>query len=756
MRCIRLLCLLPIFYCAGSFAHPLEDGLAISDPEVVHLLETKGFAFSDLIALRAPNAGECKPAPGGSKNGKIFARWPLCFVATKLKERVGAAQKLSLDPTAQAEADQSTRFPIDFFDDDNATLTLVGVVNRMDRAFRPARNIGTNRAAACGEIRFIYRFGYRETIAGEFVASRLPLTLNLVMRARRPAQTEDCAAIAKRWLDVRGRLAALKSSEPAAIAQMYVDDRGPLSLLKADQIDRIEINMQILRLPASTKQDFGTHAEYLLSVFNWDRDRKIFDADVLENQIDRNLQLGDRSNAAAFRAKLAKFKKFLFSDESLFDLDRGEIIIPIDFLARSAISVAPGGSGRSQNGPLNALLGSKEDCEDKTKRQSVICLDEIDAVRKAYETRHNPLKNIKSAAGFVVRVNDISCTGCHQTRAIAGFHFTGSDRADVFAANAVFVPGSAHFFGDLPRRAAILQQIANGTKITAVNFSRGFSARPERRFETALQATTLLDGWGAACNLKAGHDNADKSFSDWTCGPGLTCTSYMPSAQDPDRGICAAPAPAAEIGDPLEYGDVKTYSFGSDEYHRDEPNKVQGYLGQDTSLNIVDGKTLAQRLHLPQGPPADRFVAAQQEAFTKRGTGGFPGGMLRTECCERLPTNATCGQVAVDGFNNCLDNKTMPFTKCFENFVNYAGLRACDAATPCREDYICLRPMLNQIDVQKAYQDLKPLDRQYSCAKPDDKWLPRANMGTCIPPYFVLQFRADKHHTTTVAEPGRN
>jgi hypothetical protein len=747
MRCVRLLLfVVPMLSCDVSSAHPLEDGLVVSDPEVVHVIESRGFGFSDLIALRAPNADECKAVLSGPKNGKLFARWPLCYVAKTLKERVDAAQKDTLDSKARENATEDTRFPVDFFDDDNATLTLVGIVNRMDRTFRPARNIGTNRAAACGEIRFIYRFGYRETIAGEPVASRLPLTLNLVMRARRPGQTEDCAAIARRWLDVPVRLAAMKDPDAAAIAQIYMDSRGPLSLLKPDQIDRIEVNMQILRLPALTKQDFGTHAEYLLSVFNWDRN--------LENQIDRNLGLSSRSDAA-FPAKLAKLKSFLFADASLFDLDRGQIIVPIEFLARSAVSVAPGGTGRSQNGPLNALLGSEDDCKNQAKRQFVICPDEIESVRLAYEKRHNPLKNIRSVAGFVMRVNDSACTGCHQTRAIAGFHFPGADRSDVFAANAVFVPGSAHFFGDLPRRAAILRQIADGTNVSVVNFSRGFSARPERRFAADLASTTLLDGWGAACNVKAGHADADVSFGDWTCAAGLACAPYMPSPQDPDRGICVSATPA-EIGDPLESGHVKTETFGDDQYLRDAPNEVRAYEGKDTSLNTVDGKSLSERLHLPAGPPASRFVAAQQEGFVKLQTGGFPGGMLRTECCERLPANATCGQVAVDGFNRCLDDKATPFTACFKNFVNYAGLRACDVAHPCREDYICLRPMLDQGAVQTAYKKLQPLNRQYSCDKPDDSWLARSSMGTCIPPYFVLQFRADKHHTMTGTELGKN
>jgi hypothetical protein len=744
-----------LFLCGApsAAAHPLEDGLVISDPEVTHALEATGFRFSDLIASRIDNSKECKSTPAGERIGKLFGRPPLCRVAEILKERVSKAQRFSLDSIAKSSATSDTHFPVDFFDDDNATLTLVGVVNRMDRTFRPTRDIGTSRADSCGEIRFIYRFGYQEAIAGENVASRLPLTLNLVMRARRPGQQEDCSSIARSWLDIPALLKTLGDAPSAESVAKILASKGPLRFLKPDQIDRIETNMQILRLPALTKEDFGTHAEYLLTVFNWDRDRKIFDPNVLENQIDPNLGLGDRSDREAFNRKMARLKAFLFRDDNLFDLDRGQVIIPAEFLARSAVSVAPGGSGRSQNGPLNALLGSKSDCLDQEKRRSVFCIDELDAVIGAYERRNSPLKQIKSASGFVMRVNDSSCTGCHQTRAVAGFHFTGADREDVFTANAVFVPGSPHLFGDLPRRAAILRQLASGTKIGAVNFSRGFSARPESRFASALASTTLFDGWGAACNMKNGTPAVEKSFSDWTCGAGLKCVPYMSSGSDPDRGICASKG-TTEIGDPLETGKISTKRFGDDTYTRTDPNQVQAYGEKDTSLNLVNGETLAARLHLPKGPPTDSFVAAQQEAWQKEKTGGFPGGMLRTECCTRLPKNATCGQVAVDGFNACLDEQTTPFTACFRNNVNYAGLRACDAATPCREDYICLRPMLRQSSVSISYNSLRPIQKGYSCEKPDVSWLDNAKMGTCIPPYFVLQFRADKHHTTTVIEAG--
>jgi hypothetical protein len=726
----------------------LEDGVVISDPEVVHVIESSGFRFTDLIALRSAKSTECAAHRGGP-----FSKWPLCYIAETLRKRVADGQKLTLDPTARHEADASTRFPVDFFDDDQATLTLVGIINRMDRAFRPARNLGTSREAVCGEIRLIYRFGYDEHIANERVSSRLPLTLNLVMRARRPGQQEDCAAIAKKWLDFPQLIAGLPNKNATATAQVLLQ-RGPLSLLKADQIDRLEVNMQILRLAALSKQDFGTHAEYLLSVFNWDRARKFFDGDILENQIDPNLGLPDRGNESAFKGKLARFKSFLLSDASLFDLDRGQIIIPQEFVARSAISVAPGGSARSQNGPLNAILGSQRDCQDQSKRGSVLCSEEISRALANYERRKPPLKNIRSVAGFITRVNDSSCTGCHQTRAIAGFHFTGADREATFPANEVLVPGSPHFFGDLPRRTAILRQLASGIGANSVNFSRGFSARPEQRFESSLASTTLFNGWGASCNVKAGTPQADRSFSDWTCASGLACAPYMPSATDPDRGICVSEVPA-EIGDPLEVGHVVVRAFGDDIYQRDAPNKVKAYEDQDTSLNTVDGRSLADRLHLPDGPPKNSFVAAQQEAWVQRKTGGFPGGMLRTNCCEGLPANATCGQVAVNGFNDCLNSKSTPFTQCFRNYVNYSGLRACNANTPCREDYICLRPMLSQSKIQQSYLELKRLDREYSCMKPDESWLTRANMGTCIPPYFVLQFRADKHHTSSGGEIGR-
>ena len=81
--------------------------------------------------------------------------------------------------------------------------------------------------------------------------------------------------------------------------------------------------------------------------------------------------------------------------------------------------------------------------------------DVVTALKKA-ASNGGALQNIRSVGGFARRLNDITCSGCHQTRGIGGFHFPGVDWMAAKPSNSTVVPASPHFFGDQVRRRDIL------------------------------------------------------------------------------------------------------------------------------------------------------------------------------------------------------------------------------------------------------------------------------------------------------------
>jgi hypothetical protein len=115
----------------------------------------------------------------------------------------------------------------------------------------------------------------------------------------------------------------------------------------------------------------------------------------------------------------------------------------------------------------------------------------------------------------------VTCSGCHQTRGIGGFHFPGVDWMVGHPSNSTIVPASPHFFGDQIRRRDILAALRDGR---LPDYSRGFSSRPQVRGSTELAATEYDDGWGAHCYLqKPDAADNDRSFRSWTCAEGLAC-----------------------------------------------------------------------------------------------------------------------------------------------------------------------------------------------------------------------------------------
>ena len=185
--------------------------------------------------------------------------------------------------------------------------------------------------ASCGEIRLIYRLTRTNAPAGGEAASpRLPMTLNVVLKAKgdravdRDGMAITCAEIARRWL-AAGEL-PLTGAELAA--KLLAKD-GPLDLIEPENIDRIETNLQIAHAPKSATRDFRT--DYLLKVFRYDAQARVFEEAPMENQIDRERILADDGLRREFKA-------WLLDPEHFAELDRGTILIPEKFLAKGAIA----------------------------------------------------------------------------------------------------------------------------------------------------------------------------------------------------------------------------------------------------------------------------------------------------------------------------------------------------------------------------------------------------------------------------------
>jgi hypothetical protein len=168
-------------------------------------------------------------------------------------------------------------FDRSFLRRDSGRFELVGIVNRMDRAYRDRET--------CGETRLIYRLAYREPSSQGVLESRLPMSLNVVMRARGQASPFTCAEIAGRWLATGNT-----GLSGAALARKLSEPGGLLETLHPQQIDRLESNIQVIRVPvqlSALTRRLGGHAEYLLNVFKRTVPNGPFEQVRLENQPDR-------------------------------------------------------------------------------------------------------------------------------------------------------------------------------------------------------------------------------------------------------------------------------------------------------------------------------------------------------------------------------------------------------------------------------------------------------------------------------------
>ncbi|MDA9465622.1 hypothetical protein [Bradyrhizobium sp. CCBAU 53415] len=380
-------------------------------------------------------------------------------------------------------------------------FVLAGIVNRMDRAYVAEES--------CGEIRLIYRLARFESRPdGGKTATRLPMTLNLVMKAGDPRQTDakgklvTCAEVARRWLDNGDWQGLIGSRVPPYDAML----------------DRIETNIQVSVAPKSALHDF--RSDYLLKVFKYDAATKRFEESTLENQIDRDRIFADNDLRRDFR-------DWLLAPNHLREFDRGTVLIPEKFLARAAVVPTPAGLDASALQPAFGMM------QGEGNGDPVFTDGEVVGALKQAAARGVEMQNIRSVAGFQRRLNDVTCAGCHQTRGIGGFHFPGVDWLADKPSNSAIVPASPHFFGDQLRRRDILTAFAAGKR---PDFSRGFASRPQTRGSPELAGTEYQDGWGAHCSLQdAGSGSPDRSFTSWSCANGLTCQAAAASRR---IGMC--------------------------------------------------------------------------------------------------------------------------------------------------------------------------------------------------------------------------
>jgi hypothetical protein len=749
-------------------ATDISDGPYIADPSVVTLLDRTDpggdcvksgpLVFGCLI--QALSTAERHEAPVGAFANPFNLNVAQDIRQTIEQDLTGYQNSGGIEPSQQINPG--------FLSNNGSRMELVGIVNRIDRQFIHDVVPGDEDHRRCGEISLVYRFSY--SLRQGAVSSRLPVTMNVVL----PAIPRDdrsgitnCREVAARWV---AEMRRPRGRTPEQVVADLTDPKtGIVAPITGRDIERVELNIQAYRISAGADvTDLGSTAEYVIRVFRWNPDRKMFTASFLTNQIDRARLMGNPRGDAnscdpgANRAMSRnRFLSFLLSPVVLSDVDNGTLNIPQEFLACRATSVSPGGAARSGN----ALYW------DATTPQEQLVTDNLiaAALRRA-STRQRQFSFMRSPEDVRMRLNELSCSGCHQARAIAGFHFPGADRAGTPVSNAVYLPGSPHFYGDQLRRKLILDELAAGQALSRYQLAQSYASRPLNKFKPQLAGTQLIGGWGGNCLMPAQRSSSQRQ---WDCQSGYSCTALFESRNAPGMGVCV-PQGRREIGDALQIGTVTSSGYRKDSYLRSTPAPVGNWNDR------ANRDTLIPAAMLPANPPAgNSYFGAHQEFYKgvsspdpslppadqfriKRDslTGGFPSGMLRLSECLGLPPESTCGLTASSGFNVCLDEVkagTKTLNQCFAQRTSYAGMRACDVATPCRDDYICLRPMgydaangdANFAARQKIVSGIYD-PKDFGQQKPDQAWLSRNGgkgdqRGICIPPYFVFQFRSDGH-----------
>ncbi|HLJ01350.1 MAG TPA: hypothetical protein VKT76_16695 [Bradyrhizobium sp.] len=483
----------------------LERGVAVTDPGALREFDRGRFGLAAMLDA-------ARRSEGLLTGEALFALPSMAPVRQSIEVEFARYEQRHGAEFPNASIGVGPSFDFQLFDrarlySPATRFVLAGIVNRMDRAYVERAN--------CGEIRLIYRLTEVDAprVGDHEASARLPMTLNLVLKARAGRNAGmTCAEIARRWL--------ISGDWPltgAELAEKLSSSGGPLDSVGPDQIERIETNLQIAHVSPSPSREFRT--DYLLKVFDYNPQTRTFEQATLENQIDRERLMADERLRRDFKA-------WLLTPAHVGELDRGTILIPKEFLATRAIAPTPIGFSPSALQPAFGLVQGEGG-------HPIFSNDDVVTALQKAAARGIALQNIRSVAGFERRLNDVTCAGCHQTRGIGGFHFPGVDWMAAHPSNTTIVPASPHFFGDQLRRRDIVAAMRDGRQ---PDFGRGFSERPQSRGSRELAGTEYDDGWGAHCySLSAKASDNDRSFRSWTCAKGLACQAMSEASR---MGMC--------------------------------------------------------------------------------------------------------------------------------------------------------------------------------------------------------------------------
>jgi hypothetical protein len=422
-----------------------DPSVLVEHPETLEALERRGMDFGSLFAGTAMDDNRAFAASG--EGSSVISAIESDIAGAKSRDaHLGVGMRYI-----------HRAFDVSWLRSSEARFELIAVANRMDR-----RHATEN---ACGEVHLVYRLAYSNAQA----TSRLPMTIMLVYPQ---AKHGDCSAVANGWL----RMPRDASPEAKATALTA----GPLASL--GMAKKIEINVQLVRWPSTTRADMGGHAEYDLRVF--ERAAGGFIPTKLENTPRTDLSATERAALAAWVG------------DNLGAIAAGTSSVPSAFLAEQTISAAPKGLSRGANRPFAVLYG--KDGEG---------LGNLDIAG---------LDGLGTKTALMRRLDTMTCNGCHQARSIAGFHSLGNDHADIATVNALVDGMSPHLHEQAAFRRKDLESVARReTKRAPIPFA---------------EKGSTYAGYGAACGT------GDVGFAGWTCSEGLECSN----TNGDDVGICVS------------------------------------------------------------------------------------------------------------------------------------------------------------------------------------------------------------------------